>query len=230
MAAQTVTLGDFMMFRYLGRFGVLAVCLFAIVLVMGGCNREDPPPDKPVEIVTPPPPVVVEEKTFKEQLVEGQWRMVHLDVKNGARFVDPDGLVVLAKDWADTFTRALGLPYTGRVSQNSLRFEDSGKVVIILGCAIISDPGLPELGLILTMKGSYQIAVDLGSSATITLSITEVVWDVKPDAGGAKLAELEFNINDEIGGAPGEVIRNGRGSIDGDQLRLGSDIIAERVN
>ena len=44
-----------MMFRYLGRFGVLAVCLFAIVIVMGGCGGDDdPPPDKPVEIVTPP--------------------------------------------------------------------------------------------------------------------------------------------------------------------------------
>ena len=46
-----------MMFRYLGRFALLAVCLFAIVIVMGGCgtDEDDPPPDKPVEIVTPPP-------------------------------------------------------------------------------------------------------------------------------------------------------------------------------
>ena len=42
------------MLKYLGRFGVLAVCLFAIVIVMGGCNRDDPPPDKPTEIVKPP--------------------------------------------------------------------------------------------------------------------------------------------------------------------------------
>ena len=45
-----------MKFKHLGRFGVLAVCLFAIVIVMGGCggDEDDPPPDKPVEIVTPP--------------------------------------------------------------------------------------------------------------------------------------------------------------------------------
>ena len=37
------------MFKRLGRFGVLAVCLFAIVIVMVGCNREDPPPPLPEE-------------------------------------------------------------------------------------------------------------------------------------------------------------------------------------
>ena len=42
------------MFKRLGTFAVLAVCLFAIVIVMGGCNRDDPPPDKPIEIVKPP--------------------------------------------------------------------------------------------------------------------------------------------------------------------------------
>ena len=216
-----------MMFKRLGILGVFAVCLFA--LVMGGCNREDPPPEKPIEIVTPPVetlPEETKEKTFKEQLVAGQWRAVELDVKNGLRR-DPD---LAAKDWADTFTRKFGVPYTGRVSRNSLRFEDSGKVVIILGFAFIADPALPELGLIVTLKGSYQIAVDLGSSATVTLSITEIVWDVKPDAADARLEQLEFNINDELGGVPGEVIGNGRGSIDGGQLRLGSRIIAERVN
>ena len=43
------------MFRYLGRFAVLAVCLFAIVIVMGGCDT-DPPIDLPI---TPPidPPI-----------------------------------------------------------------------------------------------------------------------------------------------------------------------------
>ena len=39
------------MFRHLGTFAVLAVCLF--VLAMVGCNREDPPP--------PPPPPLPEE-------------------------------------------------------------------------------------------------------------------------------------------------------------------------
>ena len=40
-----------MMFRYLGRFAVLAVCLFAIVIVMVGCgaDEDDPPPPPPEE-------------------------------------------------------------------------------------------------------------------------------------------------------------------------------------
>ena len=41
------------MFRYLGRFVVLAVCLFAIAIVMVGCGngdeKIDPPIDPPVE-------------------------------------------------------------------------------------------------------------------------------------------------------------------------------------
>ena len=37
------------MLRHLGTFAVLAVCLFAIVIVMVGCGREDPPPPPPAE-------------------------------------------------------------------------------------------------------------------------------------------------------------------------------------
>ena len=36
------------MFRHLGTFAVLAVCLFAIVIVMGGC-------EKPMDGMLPPP-------------------------------------------------------------------------------------------------------------------------------------------------------------------------------
>ena len=44
-----------MTFKHLGTFALLAVCLFAIVIAMGGCEREedDPPPPPP----PPPPPV-----------------------------------------------------------------------------------------------------------------------------------------------------------------------------
>ena len=47
------------MFKRLGRFAVLAVCLFAIAIVMVGCGGDEvdpPPPDKPVEL---PPPTAV---------------------------------------------------------------------------------------------------------------------------------------------------------------------------
>ena len=44
-----------MMFKRLGRFAVLAVCLFAIAIVMGGCNRDDPPPPPPIELPTETP-------------------------------------------------------------------------------------------------------------------------------------------------------------------------------
>ena len=44
------------MFKQLGTFAILAVCLFAIVLVMGGCGGDDPPPPP---IIDPPPPPYV---------------------------------------------------------------------------------------------------------------------------------------------------------------------------
>ena len=45
------------MFKHLGRFSVLAVCLFAIVIVMGGCD--DPPIDPPITLPITPPSTAV---------------------------------------------------------------------------------------------------------------------------------------------------------------------------
>ena len=42
-----------MMFKHLGRFGVLAVCLFAIVIVMGGCGTDNN--GKGTDPIKPPP-------------------------------------------------------------------------------------------------------------------------------------------------------------------------------
>ena len=82
VAAQTVTWGDFMMFKRLGILGVLAVCLFAIAIVMVGCgaDEDDPPPPPP----PPPPPV---ELTPMEKLA-GTYSYVE-----GTRVVD-DGVEV----------------------------------------------------------------------------------------------------------------------------------------
>ena len=82
VAAQTVTWGDFMMFKRLGILGVFAVCLFAITIVMVGCgaDEDDPPPDKPIEIVTPPVELTPMEKlTGTYSLVERE-AVVGVDV------------------------------------------------------------------------------------------------------------------------------------------------------
>ena len=42
------------MFRQLGRFALLALCLFAIVIAMGSCGPDDPPPP-PIEPVEETP-------------------------------------------------------------------------------------------------------------------------------------------------------------------------------
>ena len=55
------------MFRYLGRFSVLAVCLFAIVIVMVGCNGGEKKIDPPI--------VTLPEKTPGEKLA-GRYELV----------------------------------------------------------------------------------------------------------------------------------------------------------
>ena len=86
------------MFKHLGTFAILAVCLFAIVIVMGGCKRtkDDPPitlpPDKPTTTttttttITPPPMVLIPAGTFQMGSAdadagddEGPVHTVHLD-------------------------------------------------------------------------------------------------------------------------------------------------------
>ena len=59
------------MFKHLGRFAILAVCLFAIVIVMVGCGPDDPPPP-------PPPPPLVE--TPMEKLI-GVYELAELVVE-----------------------------------------------------------------------------------------------------------------------------------------------------
>ena len=45
------------MLKQLGTFAILAVCLFAIVIVMGGCKRTKPKDDPPITLPPPPPDV-----------------------------------------------------------------------------------------------------------------------------------------------------------------------------
>ena len=63
------------MFRHLGRFAPLALCLFAIVIVMGSCGTDDPPPP-PIEVEpTPVEPTPMEKLTgtwLKTQEVYGE--------------------------------------------------------------------------------------------------------------------------------------------------------------
>ena len=191
------------MFKRLGTFAVLAVCLFAIVIVMGGCGGDE---DRPL------PPT---EKTFKEQLTEGSWRMV----ANAAG----ENINVGAQDAADAIAATIGAPagaLKGTVSQNSLRFDNAGKATWIMGVKI-SEPGNPEepFELIYTLKGPYWIREDSGSSAIMTLSFTEGSAQMKTD-----VEVLEAAVPAEF---LGDVIEDERASINGDQLRMGS-MIAER--
>ena len=201
------------MFKRLGRFAVLAVCLFAIVIVMVGCGGDDDPP-----------PITGgggggggKEKTFNQQLTEGSWRIV--------ANADGKSINAAAQVSADNLAAMLGAPagaLKGTTSQNSLRFNDAGKATWIWGLKI-SEPGNPEepFEMIFTFKGSYWIAEDSGSSALMTLSFTESSVQFK---GIAEEVDGEEIPVDEL---LGDVIENERASINGDQLRMGR-LIAER--
>lgn len=197
------------MFRHLGRFALLALCLFALVIAMGSCGDDDPPP--------PPIEPLPKEKTFKEQLVESSWR----PVSNASG----DAIDDVAQEVAELLTLELGIPLTGRVSQNSLRFQTSGKVNWTYGVNISSDdPGdAGEIVYTYAIKGSYWIIEDFGSSATMTLSLTEVDAQGKVRVDGEE-ADLDLDVS-----APGDVLDEERASINGNQLRLGK-MIAERID
>ena len=200
------------MFKRLGRFAVLAVCLFAIVIVMVGCGGDDDPP-----------PITGgggggggQVKTFKQQLTEGSWRIM----------VGTDGtsLDAEAQAMADEIAGGPGL-LKGTMSQNSLRFDDaSGKLTWILGFKI-SDRAAPAdtLEMIITLKGPYFISEDLGSSATMTLAITEAAAEMKVLGADVNVpAEVQQELADQF---LGEVAEDSRASINGDQLRIGQMLL-----
>ena len=201
------------MFKRLGRFAVLAVCLFAIAIVMVGCGGDDDPPP----IINGGGGGGGQVKTFKQQLTEGSWRIV--------ANADGGSVNVASQMVADGFAVGIGLPagsFKGTTSQNSLRFNDAGKATWIWGVKL-SDPGNPEdsFEIIYTLKGPYWIAEDSGSSALMTLSFTESSAQVKSLAEEVDGEEIPV---DEL---LGDVIENERAAINGDQLRMGS-MIAER--
>ena len=196
------------MFKRLGRFAVLAVCLFAIAIVMVGCGGDDDPP-----------PITGgggggggQVKTFKQQLTEGSWRMV--------TNVDGETINGLAQEFADGFAIGLGFPagsLKGTMSQNSLRFNDAGKATWILGIKV-SEPGNPEepFEMIFTLKGPYFLSEDSGSSALMTFSLTESSIQVKGVG-----EEVEAPVDELLG----DFFTDERASINGDQLRIGQMLL-----
>ena len=203
------------MFKRLGIFAVLAVCLFAIVIVMVGCGGDDDPPPPP------PPPPMEEEKTFKEQLTEGSWRMV----------ANADGTSVnaAAQVVADELSQEVGFPLKGTMAQNSLRFEDSGKATLSWGVSIFPpDDPADSFEMSMTLKGPYFVNEESDISATMSLSFTEVAaFNLKFGGEEADLAEAaggEEALAEEAG-LFGDFFTNERASINGDQLRIGQMLL-----
>ena len=200
------------MFKHLGTFAILAVCLFAIVIVMGGCNgdKDDPPP------IVGPSTEETKEKTFKEQLVGSSWRVT----------TNADGVSVntVAQGVAEGFAQFIGWPgdIKGTMSQNSLRFDTSGKASWTFGIKTFP-PDDPEdtFEIIYALKGPYFISEDSGSSATITLSFTE--GEAKFKGGGEELDLPEESA--EEAGMLGDFFTDARASINGDQLRIGQMLL-----
>lgn len=202
------------MLKRLGIFAILAVC-FLMTMTIVGCQIDLDPLAMLIKPPIEPPP---KEKTFKEQLVEGSWRMVTT--------LDGEDLNTAAQIAADGFAVEADLPvgsFKGTLSQNSLRFDNAGKTTWIFGIKF-SNPNNPEdwfLDSVVTAKGSYWIGEDSGSSALLTLSFTEGSTEILFVNGNR---EEVPDIPDEM---RGNVAKDVRASINGDQLRVGN-IIAER--
>ena len=91
------------MFRYLGRFVVLAVCLFALAIVMVGCGEGEVNPPLP-----PPPPV----ETPMEKLT-GTWLLVEATAIFGGNVTTPPVSAELhlrpeGNGWIATYVSASG--------------------------------------------------------------------------------------------------------------------------
>ena len=159
------------MFRYLGTFVVLAVCFFAIAIVMVGCGDDDKPP------MTLPPMEETEEETFKEQLVEGSWRVVSWEGESLGAMTE---------------------------FQNSLRFANSGEITWRWDTSF-SNSDLGEIKFLMTRKGSYFVSEDSGSSAIMSLSFTESVVQVQGrgenfEAEGHQFGDIAGNTRASING------------------------------
>ena len=212
-----------MKFKHLGTFAILAVCLFAIVIVMGGCNGgEGETGTTGTTTTTTTTLPETKEKTFKEQLVGSSWRLVSN--------ADGERMDSIAKVAADTFSPIVGEPMTGKLSQNSLRFENSGKVTMTYGIELapVANPA-DILELVYTFKGSFWILEDEGSSAIMTMSLTEQKISVVHDDADVAAILQDIIDAEDPGDAPGDVFDEERAAINGDQLRLGS-LVAERAN
>lgn len=77
------------MFKHLGTFGILAVCLFAMTMAIVGCGRDDPPPPPPIEIL----PEETKVETQVEKL-QGTYILVEIEVSDdgGAVILRPPAL------------------------------------------------------------------------------------------------------------------------------------------
>ena len=90
-----------MMFKHLGTFAILAVCLFAIVIVMGGCDG-DKPITPPIELPVDKPPVTQQtQQRFTGTLTvpiadDGE---VAIELKGLAW--NPQGTMLAAGYWGD---------------------------------------------------------------------------------------------------------------------------------
>ena len=204
------------MFKRLGIFAILAVCLFAIAMV--GCGNGDDEDEKKIVV---PPVEETKEKTFKEQLVGSSWRMV----------TNADGVSINAagQAFADEFAQGIGIgfPLKGTMTENSLRFDNSGKGTFNFGVRI-SNPNDPadSFEISMSFKGPYFVDEDSGSSATMSLSFTEVVaFKLEADGDAWEPDEDEREAFAAEAGIFGDFFTDERASINGDQLRIGQMLL-----
>lgn len=171
-----------------------------------------------VEEPPPPPPKT---PTFKEQL-EGDWYIT-------AGALSTDSIV---PEITDSFTKAGWFVIPSIFFSNRLQFESSGKVVLTYRVGYVNalPPGggaIDNVDFTYTLKGSYWIADDSGTSATMTLSFTDFEFESNPAGNWAFPKDVRNG--GSLAAFLGDVLNAERAAINGDQLSVGQ-IIATRSN
>ena len=208
------------MFRHLGRFAVLALCLFAIVIAMGSCGGDDTDEEE-VEVEIEKPPTA--EELFERQL-RGDWEVREFNGKT---------LETNAQDIGTRFAhRELIQPTFGTWSQVRIR----GGSVDWKWNIQIERSDLPEIddrkresfSCTFQIFGFYSIKEESGSSGSSAIIGTLSFHQVDRFCNGIPHRDQKIPrewIEELI---LGDVVVDERASINGNQFRIGDFLFEKR--
>ena len=175
------------MFKRLGRFSVLAVCLFAIAIVMVGCGGDDPPIDPP-----PPPPDPIQ--FVSADPADGSTIQPNATITVTFDGMPPEGLRVTGGFWKREGETVI---ITGPVIPFAtgplvLELQWGGQVVTLNYTVVVPPPTFKE-----QLEGEWRITKGPLSLQDVTDELEQAGWDAAlPAAGLGK--DLQFESSGKV--------------------------------